>query len=172
MKITNGCTYQFKKGAEKVQVKVVGWDKVSKMHVVQRQGTTTESRLDMHKLAALNRLAPCRAAIHKKRKTDTANVYLYVCQIGADTYKYGCSSDPNRRLKQIQTCCPGAKMVNTTKIPAKSSANWSKYESDVLHRFAEHAAARSGGAGREVMKLDRAQLNEVVQYTRRVVARA
>lgn len=171
MKITNGCSYAFSKGGDKVQVKVVGFDNISKMHVVQHRGTSHESRLDMNKLAAQNRLAPCRAGI-RKRKTNTADVYLYVCKIGADTYKYGCSSDVNRRLKQIQTCCPGAKMVSTTKIPSKSNANWSKYEAEVLRKFAERSAATSrAAAGREVMKLDGAQLDEVVQYTRRVVAR-
>lgn len=163
-KITRGCTYRFDHLGETVQVKVVGYDPILKMHIVQRRGATHESRLDIKKLVASNRLAPCRTAVRKK--SDSANCWLYICKVGHNTYKYGCTGNVDRRLKQIQTYCPNARFVSKTKIPAKRSANWSQYESKVLARFSSEGRA----AGREVLRLDDQKLREVIDYTRRVIA--
>jgi hypothetical protein len=171
VKVAIGRIYEFEHMGATQKVKVVSYDPVDKMHVVRRTESGKESRLDFAKLARTRAIVSRRDGSGrlstKACKLDThRGVFLYICRLGANTYKLGASCDPARRLKQIQTCNPGARMVKTTRIPPHKGAQWSALEQAVLSACTQ---SRTKGAGREVRIMDDRTLERLVATTQRLV---
>lgn len=160
-RMTKGCTYEFKKnGGTSVRVKLVGYDPVSKFHIVSKNGK--ESRLNMKSLNGLK-------AVRTSRKTDTTNVYLYMCDIGNNTYKLGATCSPERRQKQISTYAPRAAMKTVVRLPSEKGADWTKFEKKVLNQF---ASFRPSGGGREVVRLGQEDAARCATFMRSVASGA
>lgn len=102
------------------------------------------------------------------KKTDTRKCYLYMCDIGAGNYKIGVSCAPQRRVRQIRTYTPVARMASIVRIPDHKGKEWSRIESSVLRRFDAH---RHSGGGREVFRLSKQKAMEATQVMREVCGR-
>lgn len=157
---TIGCTYAYANRGKTLHVKVLRYDPVSKRHVVTTDGRH-EWQIDAKFLGS--RVRPTRT------KTDTRTVFLYMCNIGKDTYKVGATCTPERRCKQIRTYTPYAKMKSLVKVPTSKGSQWAKLESSVLRRF---RTMRPATGGREVLRLTAEQATECAQYMRSVCAGA
>lgn len=159
---TNGCTYQFTQYGKPITCKLLRHDPITNQHVVTTNGRD-EWAINLHALGSrVRRVRPT------KKKTDTSQVYLYMCTIGANTYKVGATCAPEQRRKQIRTYTPLAKM-KLFKVPPAKGARWAQLEKTVLRRFAAH---RPPAGGSEVLHLTTEQATECAGYMRSVCAGA
>ena len=156
--IVNGCTYAYNTSGKTIHVKVVRFDPITKRHVVTSNGRS-EWQVDGKRLG--------RRVRQQKRKSDTSQIYLYMCNIGDTTYKVGVTCDPERRRKQINTYTPQATMKSIVKVAKTKGSQWASLEKKVLDRFATH---RLSGGGKEVFRLDQTQAAACAGYMRAVCA--
>ena len=155
--ITVGRSYEVSTGRDAAPrvVRVVRYDPVDRTHVVRAEGSTAETRLDFRRVSG-----EVRRVSAPSKKTDTSQVYLYLCAIGSGHYKLGASSDPERRRKQIRTHAPKAVMRAT--VPLRHGAAFRRCEKAVLSKF----RTPSGSGGTEVLRLTPEQVGECVRAMR------
>ena len=154
-KLAAGATYEVALPSGQTLVKVVRYDPIDKVHIVQANGR--ETRLDL----SAYRVRPKRA----QKAHAYKQVYLYLCDIGGGAFKVGASCAPEARRRQIRTSAPRAAMRAVVRVPA--GKRWSEAESEVLRRFRPD---RLTTGGREVFKFDRAQATACATFMRRVCA--
>ena len=154
-----GCTYSYQTSGKTLHVKLLRFDPISNRYVVTTDGGAHEWQLDAKNLG--RRVRPT------KKKMDTSRVYLYMCNVGPNTYKIGATCGPEQRRKQIRTYTPRAKMKSVVKLPAHRGCEWARIEKSVLRRF---AAQRAADGGREVLCLTSEQASECAAFMRAVCA--
>lgn len=160
MKFVSGCSYEFEHNGKRANVRVDGYDAIDKMYVVSRNNR--QFRLDLPNAKNVRR------ARRRPTKTNTENVFLYVCSIGQGKVKVGVSSNPSAREKQIRTCSGDAKMLHAFKLPRAQSMHWAKYERKVLREFSRFR--KEEGAGREVLTVAGDDLKRLISHMKRVSA--
>lgn len=163
MTFVNGCSYVYTQHGKSHRVKLLRFDPITNRHVVTSNGGRTEHLINLHALAGRIR------AVRTPTKMDTSTVYLYMCNVGNDTYKVGATCQPERRCKQIRTYTPLAKMKSVVRIPKSRGNQWAKIEKNVLRQFAAH---RPATGGREVLRLNMQQAAACSRYMRSVCAGA
>ena len=159
-RFTKGCTYQYTKNGAPMRVKLVGYDPIYKMDIVSQNGN--ETRLNLKAL-------PNVKAVRTSRKTDTKNVYLYLCDIGGGNYKIGATCSPDKRIKQISTYAPKAVMKAVVRLPSNKGSQWTKHEKKVLDQF---KGFRTGGGGREVVSFQSKDVSDCASFMRSVATGA
>lgn len=151
-----GCTYEVANGRWTGRVKIVRYDAIARMHVVIYKGR--EMRLDLRRVRSLK-------TSRAPRKTNTSQVYLYMCDIGGGCFKIGATCNLDRRQKQIRTYAQRARMRAIVKLPLERGSEFRRFERAVLDDFAEHRVE----GGSEVLRLSRTKAEECVQRMRSVV---
>ena len=157
--LINGCTYMYTTNGRPIRFKLLRFDPVSKSHVVTSNGRG-EWHINLHQMGS--RVRRVRSV---SKKMDTSTVYLYMCNVGENTYKVGATCAPDRRCKQIRTYTSVARMKSVVRIPAAKGSEWAKLEKAVLRRFAAH---RPANGGKEVLKMTQAQAHACAGYMRAV----
>lgn len=157
--LINGCTYEVSMAGKTLMARIVDRNPVDGMYTVNIGGK--EQRLDLSSATIRRRRAT-------KKKTSTADVYLYMCDIGNGYFKIGVSAAPQRRQKQIQTYSGKASMRTTARIPTQKSAAFRSFEKAVMQRFAH---GRTTG-GTEVLRLSAWEANECATFMRALCSRA
>lgn len=157
--LINGCTYEVSMAGKTHMARIVGHNPVDGMYTVNIDGRNM--RMDLSSATLRRRRATTK-------KTSTADVYLYMCDIGNGLFKIGVSASPQRRQKQIRTYSGKASMRTTARIPTKKSAAFRSFEKAVLQRFAH---GRTSG-GTEVLRLSASEANECAGFMRALCSRA
>jgi hypothetical protein len=111
---------------------------------------------------ALKRVHYAHRKLSGGKKTTTQ---LYVLHIGNGYYKIGCSDDLDKRIRAGRTWVPKIEKTATRTIPEAKTGNWRKYERRIHSKF---SANRCAQGGKEVFRLNRQDVGNVVEYMKKM----
>ena len=130
--IIDGCSYRLSYNNKPIEIKVLRHDPISGEYVILHGGK--EKMMNLGRMTSkLQRVRPSLS-----KKTDTTHVFLYLCQLSDGKYKIGVSANPRRRLEEIQTIDPKAKMIHVVGIPSARGTMWRSFERKVHRKFSSH----------------------------------
>ena len=92
--------------------------------------------------------------------------FLYIFKTDENTYKFGCSDNVIRRMKQIRTTSAMTELMAVRQIPREKSSEWKRYESSFQSRFKRYQCEHGG---KEMFKMPKCIANKAVKQLSQLV---
>ena len=142
-------------------VTVLSYDGIDKRHKIVPVGSKSAQNIKMSDFTHHKKIRTCRAIQNNRAPKNEKSTRLYIFKVGNNSYKIGCTSDIDARLKAGRTWCANVQHKGSRCIPFHKTKHWRKYEQKLQREFANK---RCANGGTEVFRFNNKEATQAVSF--------